>query len=115
MLRRRTNKYLPRRSQRSETGRSNLFAFPISSNWETYETDRGRLWPLTKKMLNDMGYRARYFGKDKGDEQGVYDRNQWKEHAWWHRALTSKDQLRQRMAWALSPIFVVGEGPITKT
>lgn len=85
--------------------------YPISSDWQTYEADRGRLWPLAKKMLNDMGYRSINFGKDKDDEQGVYDRNQWKEHAWWHRALTSKDQLRQRMAWALSQIFVVAEGP----
>jgi uncharacterized protein (DUF1800 family) len=30
--------------------------------------------------------------------------------AWWKIALTSPDQLRQRMAFALSEIFVVGEG-----
>ena len=29
--------------------------------------------------------------------------------AWWHMALTSDDQLRQRVAWALSQIFVVGD------
>lgn len=85
--------------------------YPISSNWETYEEDRGRIWPLAKKMLNDMGFRSRDFGKDR-DEGGVQvDREEWKENAWWHRVLTSKDQLRQRMAWALSQIFVVGEGP----
>ncbi len=27
--------------------------------------------------------------------------------AWWHIALTSEDQLRQRVAWALSQIFVI--------
>ena len=84
--------------------------YPISSNWQTYEEDRGRIWPLAKKMLNDMGYISRNFGKDR-DEGGVRDREEWKENAWWHRVLTSKDQLRQRMAWALSQIFVVGEGP----
>lgn len=85
--------------------------YPISSNPETYQVDRGRIWPLAKKMLQDMGYRASNFDEDQGNDQGVYNRNQWKEHAWWHRALTGKDQLRQRMAWALSQIFVVGEGP----
>jgi len=85
--------------------------YPISSNWEAYEVDRGRLWPLAKKMLQDMGYEARNFGEDEGADRGVYQINTWKEHAWWHRALTSKDQLRQRMAWALSQIFVVAEGP----
>ena len=29
--------------------------------------------------------------------------------AWWHIALTSEDQLRQRVAWALSQIFVIGD------
>lgn len=29
--------------------------------------------------------------------------------AWWHVALTSEDQLRQRVAWALSQIFVIGD------
>lgn len=84
--------------------------YPISSNWQAYEADRGRLWPLTKKMLNDMGYQARNFGIESSEPGGVRGRNYWKEHAWWHRSLTAKDQLRQRMAWALSQIFVVGEG-----
>lgn len=29
--------------------------------------------------------------------------------AWWHIALTGEDQLRQRVAWALSQIFVIGD------
>lgn len=29
--------------------------------------------------------------------------------AWWHIALTGDDQLRQRVAWALSQIFVIGD------
>ena len=29
--------------------------------------------------------------------------------AWWHIALTSEDQLRQRVAWALSQIFVISD------
>jgi len=30
-------------------------------------------------------------------------------HAWWHNAITAPDQLKQRMAWALIQICVVGE------
>lgn len=30
-------------------------------------------------------------------------------HAWWHNAITAEDQLRQRTAWALMQICVVGE------
>ncbi|MEM7475791.1 MAG: DUF1800 family protein [Planctomycetota bacterium] len=30
-------------------------------------------------------------------------------HAWWHNAVTAEDQLRQRVAWALMQICVVGE------
>jgi uncharacterized protein (DUF1800 family) len=32
-----------------------------------------------------------------------------KKIVWYHRALTGNDHLRQKMAWALSQIFVVGE------
>lgn len=32
--------------------------------------------------------------------------------AWWHIALTSEDQLRQRVAWALSQIFVIGDSGV---
>lgn len=31
-------------------------------------------------------------------------------HAWWHNAITAPDQLKQRLAWALIQICVVGEG-----
>ncbi|MEM9364799.1 MAG: DUF1800 family protein [Planctomycetota bacterium] len=32
----------------------------------------------------------------------------YRDHAWWHIACTADDQLRQRVAWALSQICVVG-------
>ena len=32
-----------------------------------------------------------------------------RQHAWWQRALTAPDQLRQRMAWALSQILVISQ------
>jgi len=31
-------------------------------------------------------------------------------HAWWHNAITAPDQLKQRLAWALIQVCVVGEG-----
>lgn len=34
----------------------------------------------------------------------------YRHHAWWHNAITAPDQLKQRMAWALIQICVVGEG-----
>ena len=33
--------------------------------------------------------------------------SRYKHYAWWHLTVTAPDQLRQRMAWALSQIFVV--------
>ncbi|MFZ5831554.1 MAG: DUF1800 domain-containing protein [Planctomycetota bacterium] len=41
----------------------------------------------------------------------VQDHNRYKDFAWWHIAIRGEDQLRQRVAWALSQIFVVAEGP----
>ena len=35
--------------------------------------------------------------------------NLYRYQAWWHCALTSEDQLKQRIAWALSQIFVIGD------
>ena len=34
----------------------------------------------------------------------------YRHHAWWHNAITAPDQLKQRLAWALIQICVVGEG-----
>ncbi len=39
----------------------------------------------------------------------TFSNNETKKIVWYHRALTGDDHLRQRMAWALSQIFVVGE------
>ena len=35
--------------------------------------------------------------------------SRYRYQAWWHIALTSEDQLPQRMAWALAQIFVIGQ------
>lgn len=42
------------------------------------------------------------------DSQGV-GMHLYRYQAWWHIALTSEDQLRQRVAWALSQIFVISD------
>jgi uncharacterized protein (DUF1800 family) len=34
----------------------------------------------------------------------------YRHHAWWHNAIKAPDQLKQRLAWALIQICVVGEG-----
>lgn len=33
----------------------------------------------------------------------------YRHYAWWHAAIAAPDQLRQRMAWALSQIFVIND------
>lgn len=40
------------------------------------------------------------------DENGA-NITRYRNHAWWHIAIKGEDQLRQRVAWALSQIFVV--------
>ena len=42
------------------------------------------------------------------DTQGV-GASLYRYQAWWHIALTSEDQLRQKVAWALSQIFVISD------
>jgi hypothetical protein len=41
-----------------------------------------------------------------------WDRRLNKQQTWYNIALKSKDQLRQRMAWALAQIFVIGESGV---
>jgi uncharacterized protein (DUF1800 family) len=38
--------------------------------------------------------------------------SRYRHHAWWHQAITAPDQLKQRLAWALSQICVVSETAI---
>jgi uncharacterized protein (DUF1800 family) len=54
---------------------------------------------LARQMLSDDGY----------DElsDGIWI-DRYRAHAWWHNSLTAPDQLKQRMAWALSQIVVIG-------
>ncbi len=41
-------------------------------------------------------------------QEGI-NHTRYRHHAWWHIAIRGEDQLRQRMAWALAQIFVVGQ------
>ena len=45
----------------------------------------------------------------------LFNNEETKKVVWHHRALTGDDPLRQRMAWALSQIFVVGENGSNQT
>lgn len=45
---------------------------------------------------------------EKYEDENV-DEFTFRRHAWWHNALTAEDQLRQRVALALSEIFVVSD------
>ena len=45
------------------------------------------------------------------NQVAVADDDQWSQHvnAWWMRSLTANDQLRQRVAFALSEIMVISQ------
>ncbi len=44
------------------------------------------------------------------DGRTIDQRNgSYRDYAWWHRVLTADDQLRQRVGWALSQIFVIND------
>jgi len=55
---------------------------------------------LIGQMLQTDGFSA--------TDTGI-NHTRYRHHAWWHRAITAEDQLRQRMAWALAQIVVVGQ------
>ncbi|MEM6468694.1 MAG: DUF1800 family protein [Planctomycetota bacterium] len=49
-----------------------------------------------------------YLDGNEDDQDGI-GIARYRYQAWWHIALTSEDQLRQRVAFALSQIFVIGD------
>lgn len=64
--------------------------------------------PLAKQMIGADGF--------PGDSVSPPDYStgspstvNYRHYAWWHAAIAAPDQLRQRMAWALSQIFVINE------
>ena len=56
--------------------------------------------PVAEEMIADDGFST--------TENDVWIQR-YRYHAWWHNALTSEDQLRQRVAWALVQILVTSE------
>ena len=89
-------------------------AVPAFTEW----IDQQLLIPASghKRLAKQMEADDReYFNWDPADSN--FDnivQHRYKHYAWWHLAVSSPDQLRQRMAWALSQIFVVstlGNGP----
>ncbi|MFK7738305.1 MAG: DUF1800 family protein [Pirellulaceae bacterium] len=55
--------------------------------------------PLAEEMVEADGFETTLTG---------INVSRYRYHAWWHIAITSEDQLRQRMAWALMQICVIG-------
>lgn len=68
------------------------FALPSTKQVDTYIA-----------MLRDNGY-PNFENEDPDNVP-----NRLRADAWWHNSITAEDQLRQRMAWALSQIFVVND------
>ena len=56
--------------------------------------------PTTLAMIQSDGFTS--------TQSGVFIQR-YRYHSWWHAAITAPDQLRQRMAWALSQILVTSE------
>lgn len=80
-----------------QIGRKPAFAEWIEAQWQVSATSH-RTTAL--EMIADDGFEPLTAG---------INRNRYKDHAWWHVAVNSDDQLRQRVAWALSQIFVINE------
>lgn len=59
---------------------------------------------LVKQMLADDGFKV-------NTRRTVTEIRRYRDHAWWHASITAPDQLRQRIAWALSQIFVINDSP----
>ncbi len=60
---------------------------------------------LARTMMLDDGINV----NDGGNHVSENGADEYRYHVWWHASLTANDQLRQRMAWALSQIFVVND------
>ncbi len=62
--------------------------------------------PVTRLLPQVQSRRAELLARSSGQDDG------WQkplQEAWWQSALTAPDQLRQRVAWALSQILVVSQ------
>jgi uncharacterized protein (DUF1800 family) len=60
-------------------------------------------WPALEARLIQFGY------ENINDFTEAYHRRELRSDAWWDAALHANDQLRQRVAFALSQIFVISE------
>lgn len=67
---------------------------------EQFEKPVSHHHALIKDMLETDGFDQ--------IQEGI-GHTRYRHHAWWHIAVQGEDQLRQRMAWALAQIFVVGQ------
>lgn len=70
---------------------------------EQFEIPATKQVPTLIDMLHENGY------PDFENQEPENISGRFRADAWWHNAITGDDQLRQRMAWALSQIFVVND------
>lgn len=88
----------------AQVGRTAACEEWIDKQFDVAQTPIGFHTPVARNMVDRDGYEI------SGDNTVGYAR--YRNYAWWHRAIASRDQLRQRVAWALAQIFVVNdEGP----
>lgn len=80
-----------------QVGRKRAFEEWIDAQWEIPQTSHRQ---TAIDMITDDGFTP--------VTPDIWH-NRYKEHAWWHIAVNADDQLRQRVAWALSQICVVNE------
>ncbi len=87
------------------TRMSQIGVVPACEEWidQQFALPASEHHPLAKQMVQDDGF---------GFTQTGINQGRYKYHAWWHNAVSAPDQLRQRIAWALIQIWVVGDnGP----
>jgi uncharacterized protein (DUF1800 family) len=81
-------------------GARNAFEEWIDEQFDETLTPPTYHHPLAKQMILDDGWDFLTPG---------LIANYYRHYAWWHAAITAPDQLRQRVAWALSQIFVIND------
>ena len=88
----------------------NIGAHAAFENWiddqfDESVTPKTQHHQLAIDMLRNDGFAEDGFDFTTGNPRTT----QYRHYAWWHAAIAAEDQLRQRMAWALSQIFVTNE------
>jgi uncharacterized protein (DUF1800 family) len=92
-------------------GASTAFENWINDQFDESVTPKTQHHQLAIDMIKNDGFAADGMDFELGNPRTT----QYRHYAWWHAAIAAEDQLRQRMAWALSQIFVINEVSAGKT